>query len=179
MFHYLYAQNLTAFAIILLGASFCLTVFHAVLRSHKVERIFISICTASYIALIIYATLFSREKSENAQGYSLIPFITYYKAETENVEFYREAFMNVALFFPLGCFSYCYDIKGKRKWTAPIISALIFSSIIEIIQYAFKLGYAEVDDVIHNTAGVIIGILVCTLKEKILKEAKSILYDNK
>lgn len=87
--------------------------------------------------------------------------------------------MNVALFFPLGCFSYCFDIKGKRKWTAPIISALILSSIIEIIQYAFNLGYAEVDDVIHNTAGVIIGILICTLTEKILKETKNILYDNK
>lgn len=179
MFHYLYAQNLAAFAIILLGASFCLTIFHTVLRSHKAERIFISLCTASYIALIIYVTLFSREKSETAHGYSLIPFITYYKAKTENVEFYREAFMNVALFFPLGCFAYCFDIKGKRKWTAPIISALIFSSIIEILQYAFNLGYAEVDDVIHNTAGVIIGILVCTLTEKILKEAKNILYDNK
>lgn len=179
MFHYFYAQNLTAFAIILLGASICLTSFHTALRSYKAERVFIRLCTVAYVSLIVYATLFSREKSEVQNGFSLIPFITYYKAKTENIEFYREAFMNVALFFPLGCFAYCLDINGRKKWTVPIISAVILSSIIELTQYIFSLGYAEVDDVIHNTAGVIIGILVCTLTEKLLKEAKKILYDNK
>lgn len=179
MFHYLYAQNLTVFALILLASAFALTVFHNIVRSFKAEKIFFAVCTTAYIGLIIYTTLFSREKSENAQGYSLVPFITYYLAKTENVEYYREAFMNVALFFPLGCFAYCFDIKGRKKWTIPIISAVVLSSIIELIQYTFKLGYAEVDDIIHNTTGVIIGILVCTLTEKLLKEAKKILYDNK
>lgn len=177
MFHYLYAQNLTVFALIFLACAFVLTVFHNILRSFKAEKIFIAVCTAAYIGLIIYATLFSREKSENAQGYSLIPFVTYHLARTENVEYYREAFMNVALFFPLGCFAYCFDVKDRKKWTVPIISAVVLSSIIELIQYLFKLGYAEVDDVIHNTLGVIIGILVCTLTGHFLKEARKILSD--
>lgn len=179
MFHYFYAQNLTAFAIILLGASICLTSFHTALRSYKAERVFIRLCTVAYVSLIVYATLFSREKSEVQNGFSLIPFITYYKAKTENIEFYREAFMNVALFFPLGCFLYCFDIKGAKMLAIALFSAFALSCVIEISQYIFHLGYAEVDDVIHNTAGVIIGILVCTLTEKLLKEAKKILYDNK
>ena len=83
MFHYLYAQNLTAFAIILLGASFCLTIFHTVLRSHKAERIFISLCTVSYIALIIYVTLFFREKSETALLEALMLYLYHYAPENE------------------------------------------------------------------------------------------------
>lgn len=55
-------------------------------------------------------------------------------------------------------------INSKRWMIIPISCALSF--IIELSQYVFKLGYAEIDDVIHNTLGCAIGLLFCILLEK-------------
>ena len=35
--------------------------------------------------------------------------------------------------------------------------------MIELIQLLFGLGFAEIDDVIHNTLGVAIGYALCKL----------------
>ena len=37
---------------------------------------------------------------------------------------------------------------------------------IEVSQYIFHLGYAEVDDVIHNSLGVLIGAIVASMVKK-------------
>lgn len=59
----------------------------------------------------------------------------------------------------------------KRKWII-VVFAFAFSFCIEALQYIFHLGYAEVDDVIHNTLGAVIGILVFTILDKLFDKFK-------
>lgn len=56
---------------------------------------------------------------------------------------------NIVLFVPLGF------IIGGRKGVA---IGFILSCGIETTQYFTRLGYCEVDDVLHNTIGTAIGV---------------------
>ena len=72
--------------------------------------------------------------------------------------------MNIAFFIPIG-FLYCLiDTKkiNYKKWPIIAFSAAL-SYLIEIAQLIFKLGWVEVDDIIHNTLGCCVGILLYIL----------------
>lgn len=115
------------------------------------------VLSAVSTALILYATLLSREVGE--QEVVLVPFAAL-AAAREEPELYREMLMNVFLFFPLGL-TLVHALPPKwRPWLRIICTTLIgcmLSMGIEYAQYCFALGMAETDDVICNTLGTLLG----------------------
>lgn len=126
-----------------------------------------------YVGLILFATIIDRETTTQ-NGYCLIPFYTYYQFYNGNNDIMQQALMNIALFYPLGYLMSCTNLSilHKQKWTVVLI-VLLFSLGIEIIQFLFHLGYAEVDDVIHNTFGSALGMGGYYLLQKISYYVKS------
>lgn len=62
--------------------------------------------------------------------------------------------LNVLVFIPVGlalCLSF-----NKHRWLIPLIGFCI-SVAIELLQYLFLKGCTDVDDVIHNTLGCLLG----------------------
>lgn len=45
----------------------------------------------------------------------------------------------------------------KRVWLFVLMTGLVISVLIEAMQYFFHKGFAETDDVMHNTLGCMIG----------------------
>lgn len=126
---------------------FLFRLFHPSIR-------FLWLCIICYIFLILAITLGIREASDS-QGFCLIPFASifvYLQGQTEKL---RESFMNVVLFYPLGLL---LGSVSKRKRMIGV--GFLLSLTIEVSQYLFRLGYAETDDVIHNTLGTAIGALL-------------------
>ena len=120
------------------------------------------------ISVIGIATLYLRS-SGNVEVV-LIPFKSFQEAKLQP-EHYRSMLMNVFLFFPLGLslpFSLPKNWKGKVLCT--IMFAMLLSICIEFFQYRYALGTAEIDDVICNTFGCVVGstayVLVNRTKRK-------------
>lgn len=86
-----------------------------------------------------------------------IPFYSLYLAVTENPEMLRSMFMNVLLFLPGGFLLGLLDGKGSPRRIAGIL--ILSSLMIELVQFWLCLGRAEMDDVICNGLGAILGIL--------------------
>lgn len=115
---------------------------------------FLRICSVLYILLILIITLAIREPS-NSQDFCFIPFASVYEYFHGQSEKLRESFMNIVLFYPLGL------LLGSVAEKKRIIGIGFFLSFgIEMVQFIWKLGYAETDDVIHNTFGVVIGVFL-------------------
>lgn len=73
--------------------------------------------------------------------------------------FFMNLFGNVVLFIPL---SFILILICRISGTKVIVlAALLLSVAIEVIQYTFSLGVADIDDVILNAAGAFIGIHLC------------------
>ena len=70
--------------------------------------------------------------------------------------------MNVALFHPAGLLAASLlPEKWSRcqKMLAVLLPFALFSVMIEYAQFRYALGESEIDDVIHNTFGALIGAL--------------------
>ena len=68
---------------------------------------------------------------------------------------------NIAIFIPLGFYITIFT-QGKTIWKNTVL-ILFVSVFVEIIQFTFKFGIGDVDDVILNTVGGLIGCTLCRL----------------
>ena len=60
--------------------------------------------------------------------------------------------LNILFFIPYGLL-----FPWKDNWKRVFVTALVLSVFIELSQFIFNLGWCEVDDVISNTLGAMIG----------------------
>ncbi|MGM9600379.1 MAG: VanZ family protein [Faecousia sp.] len=130
----------------------------------------IALLFLAWLAVIAAATLTDRTPDMIPAEPELVPFHSYRAVMAgENREILRSNFMNVALFYPAGLLACELLPKSwRRAKKVFLITALLVlaSAGIEFCQYHFALGQAEVDDVIHNALGALIGALVCTVHIK-------------
>lgn len=103
-----------------------------------------------YIALIVELVFFSRGTYRNV---NLVPF-DMIKAQGYSVNVWG----NVLMFIPLGIYAAYYSRKVN------VVKVLLFvvgaSVFIEVVQYVFKRGATDIDDVILNTAGGAMGLVL-------------------
>lgn len=123
--------------------------------------------------LLLYYLLLSTEKA--ASGVNLTPFKEMTRYRIGSNLFVYNVIGNIALFIPYGYF--ISDTLKAKKVTHIFIPALITSLTAEIIQY--KIGRAfDVDDVILNVAGAIIGLLIYLSIQKIKDKLPAFLKNN-
>lgn len=109
---------------------------------------------AGVMAVIFYMTVYTR--GENPNEAVLIPFRSFQEAKIQP-ELYRSMLMNVFLFVPIGLSLPFVLGEESMAGFLTIITALFFSVGIEYLQYRYALGTCEVDDVIMNTLGAVVG----------------------
>ena len=137
-----------------------------------------SACVWEYVAFILCMTVFFREGVEE-RDFNLTPFWSYMAENTDlQHSLYIEALMNVLMFVPFGLLIGCaYRSIGWKRMLAFTVG---LSLSIEFLQFIFKRGFAELDDVMHNTLGAVIGFgiiiltiaLTLTIKKAILRKVQ-------
>ena len=105
-----------------------------------------------YIFLLFCSTVIFRPTGETSQ-YDFHPFWSYSRPDL-----FVENIMNVVVFIPVGLLLGC-AFKQVTWWKALLIGCSI-SITIEALQFSFMNGFSEVDDVMHNTVGCVIGWLM-------------------
>ena len=105
-----------------------------------------------YIFLLFCSTVIFRPTVEVRQ-YDFHPFWSY-----DRPELLVENIMNVVVFIPVGILL-GIAFKQMTWWKALLIGCGI-SVTIETLQFFFMRGFSELDDVMHNTVGCLIGFLI-------------------
>lgn len=157
--HYVYRLHLD---ILTEYAVFTALIFCTLCRKYDRRRWFrpgVGIVLGIWAALVLWVTLLSR--SCDAFDVQWIPLHTYWRVlHGANSELLRSAFMNVILFFPAGLLTAALFPRNKSYRCRMLCTALfcgLFSLSIEMLQYFLTLGNAEIDDVLHNTLGALVG----------------------
>lgn len=110
--------------------------------------------TGIYVVYFFYITFGIRYVGQR-QELDLIPFHNI----SRNSQELRFVVENILLFIPFGCLL-PIGIKRCRRFTRVTSCAAALSICIEILQYVFRCGKTEVNDVIMNLAGTILGYLL-------------------
>ena len=111
---------------------------------------------AEWVCLVLCTIVLFRETSAE-RGYNLMPFWSYwdYGEHSYFMEMFGENILNVMLFVPVGFLAGC-GLQGMTFKKALFLGGGL-SVFIELLQFVFKKGFCETDDVIHNVLGCIIG----------------------
>lgn len=79
---------------------------------------------------------------------------------------------NILMFIPLGIY-FANWMKKFHFWK--VLGAVIGTSLgIEVLQYIFKRGASDIDDLLLNTAGGLIGILIYLVLKVIFKSKERV-----
>ena len=108
-----------------------------------------------YIFLIFCSTVFFRTPGDTGQ-YDFHLFWGY-----DRPELLVENIMNVVVFVPVGLLL-GIAFKQMTWWKALLIGCGI-SVAIEALQFFFMRGFSELDDVMHNTLGCLLGYGIMTI----------------
>lgn len=107
-----------------------------------------------YVLLLSCSTVLFRLYNEN-QGHNFHPLWSYTMIKAGGKDLLAENILNIVAFIPIGLL---LGIAFKlTKWYKVLIIGSSISVIVETLQFLLKKGFSEVDDVIHNTLGCLIG----------------------
>ena len=141
-------------------------------------RIFYKITALCYSSLFVYVLFFARRRRNLTGRYiTIIPlkstitnFLNIHGNEHHELfNYYSNLIGNIILFLPLPIFLAC--LGGIRSFKKSFLISFIFSLSIELLQYIFKRGVADIDDILLNQLGTIIGFF--TYHFFLRQEAKS------
>lgn len=140
------------------------------MKKENKKRIFVAkfLLFVAYVMLLCYFLFFAesmgRTFSERQYHYNLEPF-----KEIKRFWQYRHSlgFMSVALnlagnvivFIPFGAFLPVLFVRCRRMWSTLLLSFEI-SLCVEVVQLVCKVGSFDVDDIILNTLGGLLGYII-------------------
>lgn len=115
------------------------------LRKHPVSTSLL----AMYLILLLGFTVFSRSRWEVANIIQLHQFS------------FRELWRNVMIFVPLVFLVTNHLHYVREKWTKAryiLVICAVISVLIEVIQLVSKRGYFDIEDIVGNFVGGILGL---------------------
>lgn len=123
-------------------------------------RYIVSIILIEFVILLYCSTVIYRNTLQERRC-DLMPFWSYRAIMDGKEQYLAENIMNVVVFVPIGILL-GFMINGSRfkvksVWLFVLMTGLVISVLIEAMQYFFHKGFAETDDVMHNTLGCMIG----------------------
>ena len=122
-------------------------------RDRKPLRVFAPACLAMYATVILCITFLSRELGSRPRTVDLELFATWgrtAKAHALVIE-------NIILFVPFG-YLLAWNAKWSRHFLPGFLAGGLVSLGIESMQLLTGRGYFQIDDVLTNTIGTLIGI---------------------
>ena len=157
-------------------AAFCL--LDGKLKHLRWWRRLIAGVLVAFVAVVIYATIGGRGGGDDLP-HAFTPFHSYQEARlTGNIEIYRSNFMNVVLFYPAGLLAMSLLPRKWPGWCRCVLVVAVLGAMsagIEFWQYRLRLGRCEIDDVLHNTAGALLGSLTAAALARLPAALKEIM----
>lgn len=120
-------------------------------RGLKAGKLVSLLLLAEYYFLLIYVTVICRIPKDH-YTYNFKLFWSY-----DNYIYEIQSMMNVMVFIPIGLLIGCSF--RSLPWYKIFLYGFTMSVLIEFLQLILKRGFSELDDVMHNTIGFVIGYI--------------------
>ena len=117
------------------------------------------ICFLVYFGVVLYLTVFMRIGSVDTSIITT-PFDDLKNAiQYREPELIRHMVYNILMFIPFGYLIPAMNPMRLRKVSFALLGGIMTSTVIEGVQMIFSLGQSDIDDIIANSIGAVIGYL--------------------
>ncbi len=127
----------------------------------------------AYIILLTWVILFKMDLTETIyrmqySGYRSLNLIPFAGTAVYNGQLaYREIGLNIGVFIPYGI--YLRVLHTKESRFHDFLQITLCSLLFEVIQFCFSIGVADVTDLLANSLGGLVGIVLFDYLKKIGK----------
>ncbi len=109
-----------------------------------------------YTLMMGYITIFSRDEGHSTD--ILLKFDSFREAlETRSLEPLQHVLLNAAMFIPIGILFPMIRVEKLARLTYVAPVGMMMTTMIEAIQMLMKKGQCDIEDIVANTAGAILG----------------------
>lgn len=127
-------------------------------------NLFVLLCALVYSAIMLYLLFYRSRYMSDGYAYNLVPFDTIeryvvYRDRFNFDTWFKNLFGNVVLFIPIGAFLPLFD-KRNRSGLRMVTVCVALIGCIELAQMLLRVGSFDIDDIILNTAGAWIGLML-------------------
>ncbi|WP_346962170.1 VanZ family protein [Clostridium sp.] len=146
-------------------------------KRERIKTVFLYGVFICYILLLIKILLLSRISHSGLRSINLIPFYSikeyiFSNSATIKKFAFGNVVGNIVIFIPLG--TYLSLFKNDKRVKTNLLFIFIVSSSVEIIQGLLGIGASDIDDIILNCLGGLIGILGYKFLLFILRDEKKV-----
>ncbi|MGG1312986.1 VanZ family protein [Cohnella laeviribosi] len=147
-------------------------------KRERIETVFLYGVFICYILLLIKILLLSRiSQNSELRSINLIPFYSikeyiFSNSATIKKFSFGNVVGNIVIFIPLG--TYLSLFKNNKRVKTNLLFIFIVSLFVEIIQGLLGIGASDIDDIILNCLGGLIGILGYKFLLFILRDEKKV-----
>jgi glycopeptide antibiotics resistance protein len=146
-------------------------------KQERIKTVFLYGIFICYILLLIKILLLSRTSHSELRSINLIPFYSikeyiFSNSATIKKFAFGNVVGNIAIFIPLG--TYLPLFKNDKRVRTNLLFIFVVSLFVEIIQGLLGIGASDIDDIILNCLGGLIGILGYKFLLFILRDEKKV-----
>lgn len=154
-------------------------------KRERIETVFlygVFICYILFLFKLLFLSRVSLLDLFNSQraldrSINIIPFYSIKEYISSNIATIKKfAFSNlvgnIVIFIPLGTYSSLF--KNNKRIITNLLFIFIVSLFVEIIQGLLGIGTSDIDDIILNSLGGLVGILVYKFLVFILRDEKKV-----
>lgn len=146
-------------------------------KRERIKTVFLYGVFIGYILLLIKILLLSRISHPELRSINLIPFYSikeyiFSNSATIKKFAFGNVVGNIVIFIPLG--TYLSLFKNDKRVITNLLFIFIVSLFVEIIQGLLGIGASDIDDIILNCLGGLIGILGYKFLLFILRDEKKV-----
>ena len=144
-------------------------------KNRMITNIILTIILLFYTAVYVYLTFLYRTPMKESH-IRTIPFWSYREAFSgwtiQRLSVARSIFLNILLFIPLGYLLPSLMLSFSHRYLFTIIIIISLSIGTEIIQYYTRTGLCELDDLINNTVGGLLGMAGYVIGDQLISEKR-------
>jgi len=141
------------------------------MRSRKTINGLLLIGMVFYILLLLWMILFKyvmpwelfSQSRYFSRSMNLLPFFDVIKGNFTMLDIYG----NILVFIPMGI--YISMFSSRTRWYINLLKVAGISFGIELVQYLLAIGASDTTDIVTNSIGGLIGILIYMLIRKAVK----------
>ncbi len=108
---------------------------------------------AAYLLAVLYITIFMREEG----AYSTVQMEVFNWTSENGVESFQHILLNVVMFVPVGMLYPLLTDGDQGKMISSVSFGMMFSVWIETGQLILRSGTCDIDDILSNSLGCLIG----------------------
>ena len=127
--------------------------------------------------LLLFGSFVVFRVAKTVSEYNLMPFWSYIAYQNGESELLAQNILNTLAFMPIGIFG-GMAFHHSMTWLKLLVIGLTVSTSIEVFQFVFNRGFAEIDDIMHNTLGCLIGYGIVVMVDSIYLRCSALCKHN-